>query len=116
MSALTVARIRRGLFTHEDVFNAHKIFGIPCLLHFIARTLSVPFRPWADMGFTPSAFTLVFFFWHLMLSLTSLVFKLPKVRIKEGSRIWPEFRLHSIVFACRSLACLCLVWLEKRRL
>jgi len=49
-----------------------------------------------------------------MLSLTSLVFKLPKVRIKEGSRIWPEFRLHSIIFACRSLACMSLTWWERR--
>ena len=52
--------------------------------------------------------------WHLMLSLTSLIFRIPKVRIREGSRIWPEFRLHSIVFACRSLACLVIVFLEKR--
>jgi len=51
---------------------------------------------------------------HLCLSCTSLVFKLPPRRIKEGSRIWPEFRLHSIIFACRSLACMALVWAERR--
>ena len=94
---------RRSLFTHEDKFNAHKLLGLPCLAHFLVRTLSVPVRPFADMGFTASPVTLVLIIWHLLLSISSLVFKIPKMRIKEGSRIWPEFRLHSIVFACRSL-------------
>lgn len=29
-----------------------------------------------------------------------------------GTRIWPQFRLHSIVFAHRSLACMGLTWLR----
>lgn len=105
---------RRGLFTHEDTFNVHKILGLPCLVHFMWRTLSVPFRPFGDMGFDASLATLAIFAWHLALSVSSMVFKIPKVRIKEGSRIWPEFRLHSIVFACRSLACLTIIWMERR--
>lgn len=51
---------------------------------------------------------------HAGLSVSSIIFHIPKVRIKEGSRIWPEFRLHSIVFACRSLACMSIVWYEER--
>jgi hypothetical protein len=108
------SRLKRGLFTHEDTFNVHKILGLPCLLHFIVRTLSVPVAPMSDMGFDASTGTLFIILWHLSLSVSSLVFRIPKVRIKEGSRIWPEFRLHSIVFACRSLACMSLVWIEQR--
>jgi len=66
------------------------------------------------MGFKASGLTAMLIACHTMLSVSSLIFKIPKVRIKEGSRIWPEFRLHSIVFACRSLACMSLVWYEKR--
>ena len=109
-----VAAWRRGLFTHEDTMNIHKMLGLPCLAHFIYRTLLVPFQPFDDMGFQASRLTAVMFIWHFGLSVSSLIFRIPKVRIKEGSRIWPEFRLHSIVFACRSLACLGIVWAERR--
>jgi len=109
-----LAAWKRGLFTHEDKFNAHKMLGLPCLAHFLFRTLSVPFRPFSDMGFEPTPLTAVLIVWHLLLSVSSMVFRIPKKRIQEGSRIWPEFRLHSIVFACRSLACMSLVWAEKR--
>ena len=50
---------------------------------------------------------------HSALSLLSLVFQIPVRRIKEGTRIWPEFQLHSIVFALRSLACMLLCWIDE---
>jgi hypothetical protein len=50
---------------------------------------------------------------HLLLNLTSFVFSIPHRRIKEGSRIWPEYRLHSLVFASRSLAAMLLYWYER---
>ena len=28
-------RIYKGLFTHEDKYNIHKLFGLSCLLHFL---------------------------------------------------------------------------------
>ena len=55
--SLSLAALRKGLFTHEDTFNVHKMLGLPCLAHFIWRTLSVPFRPFGDMGFDASRFT-----------------------------------------------------------
>lgn len=109
-----LAEWKRGLFTHEDKFNVHKLFGFPVLLHFIMRIFSVPFRPMDDLGFKASPQTALLLIMHLCLSISSLVFRIPKVRIKEGSRIWPEFRLHSIVFACRSLSCMAVVWVEQR--
>ena len=114
MAASRLSTVRSALFTHEDTFNLHKMLGLPCLAHFLFRTLSVPLRPFEDMGFVASKLTAIFIVWHLLLSVSSLIFKIPKMRIKEGSRIWPEFRLHSIVFACRSLACMGLIWAEKR--
>lgn len=92
----------------------HKLLGIPCLLHFLGRTSWLLYQPFSDMAFTASNGTALLLLAHLLLSLSSLVFKIPKVRIKEGSRIWPEFRLHSIVFACRSIACMLLIWAERR--
>jgi hypothetical protein len=106
--------VRRKLITHEDPYGVHKIFGIPSLCHIIYRSAVVLRRPMDDMGFSASNATGALLVMHLCLSLSSLVFALPLRRIKEGSRIWPEFRLHSIVFACRSLACLSLVWAEQR--
>lgn len=35
-------------------------------------------------------------------------------RLREGSMIWPEYRLHSIIFALRSLVCMLIVWIEQR--
>jgi len=102
--------VPRKLFSREDSTNAHKLLGFACLLHFLTRC---PFLL-DDMGFNGSLLTPACIVMHAALSVSSLIFHIPKVRIKEGSRIWPEFRLHSIVFACRSLACMMIVWVEER--
>jgi len=98
------------LFSREDSTNVHKLLGFACFLHFIVR---IPFIR-SDCGFDGSLLTPACMLMHASLSLSSIIFKLPLLRIKEGSRIWPEFRLHSIVFACRSIACLLIVWFEER--
>ena len=102
----------RNLFTHEDAryYNVHKILGISCLVHFLLRFLMLH----RDMKFTASWTTPCMLLMHALLSCSSLIFHVPTVRIKEGSRIWPEFRLHSIVFALRSLSCMMIVWAERR--
>lgn len=101
----------RTLFSHEDNFSIHKIFGFSALLHYIVRFAYVGEK---DMRFDSSMLTLLAIGGHAVLSLSSLIFKIPKKRIAEGSRIWPEYRLHSIIFACRSLACMLIVWAEAR--
>ena len=45
---------------------------------------------------------------HLALQLSGLRFTIPRRRVAEGSRIWPEYRWHALVFACRSLALMAL--------
>lgn len=102
------------LFTREDrqYFNVHKLLGLFALLHFIYRFANV--GP-SDMNFnvhdkaTPICLGL-----HALLSVSSLIFKIPIKRIAEGSRIWPEYRLHSIIFAYRSIACLLVTYAERR--
>jgi hypothetical protein len=51
-------------------------------------------------------------FLHLMLNASSLAFRIPPRRIDSGYRIWPEYRLHSLVFLTRSLATMALTWYE----
>ena len=46
---------RKTLFTREDTFNIHKMFGFPCLVHFIYRFTRV--GP-TDMGFGANRFSL----------------------------------------------------------
>jgi len=115
-AGITPAMIYSKLFTLEDyphkVFGVHKILGIACLLHYVYRFAAVLLVD--DMGFAQSWQTASVIVMHLLLSVSSMIFKIPKKRIVEGSRIWPEYRLHSITFACRSLACMAVVWAEQR--
>ena len=105
-------RIVKGLFTREDKGHVHKMLGISVLLHFLYRFSQV--GPVKDMNFGPNPKTLASIALHASLSATSLIFRIPTKRIAEGSRIWPEYRLHSISFAYRSLCCMLVTWLELR--
>jgi hypothetical protein len=94
--------------------HVHKTLGLACLASFVWRiSQCLDFK--ADMGFRSYPhLTVPTILLHLALSLSALEFKIPAVRIKEGTRIWPEYRLHSIVFATRSLAAMALYWYEDR--
>ena len=103
--------VYRKLFTIEDKYNFHKTLGISCLLSYIYRFAQV--GP-TDMGFATTPGTLLAICVHTSLSVSSLIFRIPHARIKSGYRIWPEYRIHSIVFACRSLAGMLVTWLEMK--
>jgi hypothetical protein len=107
--------VAKKLITSHDRFNLHKILGVGCLLHFVYR---FAFVGEADMNFSGTNATAFCIAWHLTLSCSSLLFKIPQKRVMasgtEGSMIWPEFRFHSIIFASRSLACMILVHVEQR--
>ena len=92
------------LITMEDSFYIHKILGIACFINYIYR-----FALWLLYG-AANIYnvekTSELLFWiacHSMLSLSSLIFHLPKKRVRGSPVIWPEFRMHSIIFAMRSL-------------
>jgi hypothetical protein len=91
------------LFTKEDHFNIHKLLGISTLAHYLYRFfLLIIYR---DTYLNKDKHTPFFLLLHSLLSLTSLIFHIPKNRIKGKPMIYPEFRLHSIIFALRSSIC-----------
>lgn len=76
--------------------------------HYIYR-----FRQWyihGHMLFDDSWFTLGCIMVHIGLSTSSLIFHIPNTRNRAAPMIWPEFRLHSIIFAMRSLTIIMYHW------
>lgn len=99
------------LVTKEDPGHVHKVLGCLALLSFAWRLVVVSFigaDDDADMGFASHPqWTIPTLALHLALSWSSFFFTIPPQRIKtDGGRIWPEYRLHSSIFATRSLACI----------
>ena len=97
------------LFVAEGRLRPHKLLGLYAMGHFAYRYLAF-FTGAADMGFAGSRphRTTLALSPHLTLQLSGLRFAIPRRRIKEGSRIWPEYRWHALVFACRCLALMAL--------
>lgn len=99
--SFTMAR----LITKHDPYHLHKTLGAAVLLHFGYRfyllltqgTAFPPYesRTWQSIGVGA----------HAALSLSSLLLPLPEHRNFSSPMIWPEFRLHSILFALRHVVC-----------
>jgi hypothetical protein len=106
-----LARVYKGLFTHEDKFNAHKTLGFSCLLSYAYRFSQAGER---DMGFSSSYGSLFCILLHMTLSVSSLIFRIPSKRTLSMYRIWPEYRLHSIIFAWRVLLTMLQFWVEGK--
>lgn len=106
-----LAEWREKLFTEEDRFFVHKILGMSCLISFVVRCSIIGAD--SDMGFrSHPEWTLPTLLLHFLLNLSSFDFRIPAKRIKEGTRVWPEYRLHSIIFLSRHLASILLYWYE----
>ena len=100
-----------NLFTKEDYLHLHKILGFLALISFFWRTVHFGEN---DMGFAKyPQLTGPTILLHLFLNLSAFEFRIPKKRIADGSRIWPEYRFHSLVFACRSLVTMAVTWIEQ---
>jgi hypothetical protein len=85
---------KEKLITHEDAYHSHKILGVLVLGIIIWRFVMVIVDFDSDMGFASHPnWTFPTLLVHLALNLSSLQFKIPKQRIKDGGRIWPEYRL-----------------------
>ena len=102
------------LITKEDgnYGHIHKILGISCLAHYIYRLYCL--LRFGSMGFDSSYLTLFCIGLHVLLSGTSFIFHISPTRIRGAPMIYPEFRLHSIIFAYRSLVVMILQWLCLR--
>lgn len=94
----------KKLFTHEDVFNIHKILGFLALIHFIYRYFYV--LPTTNtLGFGRNyLFDTCCLALHLALSYSSIIFNVLKHRIPERPLIiYQEYRLHAMVFTTRAV-------------
>lgn len=92
--------IIKKFFTHEDYYNVHKTLGAVSLIHFIYRFARI--YKHGNAGFDDTNVYYVVLL-HGLLSMSSMIFRIPTNRVKKQPMIYPEFRLHSILFALRSL-------------
>lgn len=95
------------LITKEDNSHIHKIFGTISLCNYIYR-FGLLFL-YGNM-YLKSPYSLYLILLHGILSISSLIFHIPKIRNPGSPMIYPEFRLHSIVFALRSVLCCILAY------
>ena len=102
------------LITHEEshFFHIHKVLGVLVMSHYAYRTYL--FVTTGSMQFDSSFFTPYCIVLHMLLSGSSFIFKISQTRIQSAPMIYPEFRLHSILFAYRSLIVMLLMWYAKR--
>mmetsp|Transcript_21837 Transcript_21837/g.21130 ORF Transcript_21837/g.21130 Transcript_21837/m.21130 type:complete len:325 (-) Transcript_21837:64-1038(-) len=113
MALLRPANVHK-LMTKEDGHygHVHKMIGSAALAHYIYRTYLLVTT--GTMQFDSSMVTLYCILLHMLLSVSSFIFKIPNNRINSAPMIYPEFRLHSIIFAYRSLIVMILMWGSKR--
>ena len=91
------------LITKHDPYHIHKTLGVMVLLHYMYRitlllTTGNAFPPYEDPLTASISIAL-----HGVLSYSSLLLPLPPKRNFNAPMIWPEFRLHSILFASRHI-------------
>lgn len=99
------------MITKDDPFHIHKTLGIACLISFVFRLLQIGE---SNMGFrTFPHLTIPTLVLHLLLNLSALTFPIPNKRIASGYRIWPQYRLHSLVFLSRALITMLIIYVEE---
>jgi len=104
----------RRLFTYEDSRFAHfhKILGLFTLFHFAFRLNH--YYTYGDMGFHDQNlkwFNLLSYICHSLLHVSSFQFHISNKRNYRYNIIWPEMRIHTMLFAYRSLYVLFLHWI-----
>lgn len=95
------------LVTKEDPYHIHKTLGTICLVNYGYRYYLLLTRGTMDLNNSTSAYLVVA---HAALSCTSMIYRIPKIRNKTGPMIYPEYRIHSILFALRSAVCFFLTY------
>ena len=97
------------LITKEDPLHIHKSLGVICLANYAYRYYLLIRHGSMDLNNSNAAILVVI---HVMLSCTSLVFHIPATRNKSAPMIYPEYRLHSILFVLRSAVCYFLTYFD----
>jgi hypothetical protein len=102
-----ISQVHR-LVTHEDSQYMHKILGVLVLGHLFYR-MNLIFKLGIS-GLATSYWTPYWMGIHALLHVSSFQFRLPQKRNRVYNIIWPEFRLHSMIFAYRSIMSVMLIW------
>lgn len=76
--------------------NLHKILGFGCLIHY-------GYRFWLKFKYNTMYLEPISPIFHLGLSLSSFIFKVPLQRFMNKTIIWKELQLHNIIFTSRSI-------------
>lgn len=102
------------LVTHEDaaILHMHKILGALCLGNFTYRMWN--WYNFGTLGFDSSYWTLGWIVIHALLHISSFQFIIPNRRNRVYNIIWPEMRIHSMLFAYRSLLVMLIMWFYDR--
>ena len=90
------------LVTKEDPSHIHKFLGTICLINYGYRYYLLVKYGSMDLD---NHFAAILVLFHATLSCTSIVFHIPAKRNKGAPMIYPEYRLHSILFVLRSVVC-----------
>lgn len=99
------------LNTKEDSTHIHKTLGIIVLIHFLYRYIYFILN--GHMNFQEdNIIHLYFIFLHGVLSVSSLLFHISNYRNTQQPMIYPESRLHTIIFTLRSVIC-CIIHFYK---
>lgn len=97
------------LATKEDPYHIHKTLGTICLVNYGYRYYLLFTKGTMDLNNPFAAYLVIA---HAALSCTSMIFHIPKIRNKTGPMIYPEARVHSILFALRSVVCFFLTYYQ----
>lgn len=95
------------LRTKEDPSHIHKTLGFVCLFNFIYRFYLLFVSGTMNLNNLGGVGMVLV---HGLLSGSSMIFHIPSSRNRAAPMIYPEFRLHSIIFAMRSVACFLLTY------
>jgi len=98
------------LVTREDaqIMHMHKILGVLVLGHIFYRMFLIIMSNVS--GLVTSRLTPIWMVIHALLHVSSFQFHLYEKRNRKYNIIWPEFRLHSMIFAYRSIITVLLMW------
>lgn len=90
------------LVTREDPYHIHKTIGAVSLGHFAYRYYQL--IRYNSMNIHNN-FDMFLLFVNLLLQSSSFQFIIPQTRNKRSPMIYPEFRLHNLLFSYRSILC-----------
>jgi hypothetical protein len=89
------------LFTHHDSYHIHAVLGLFVLISFLTRLINIVMFGTAFPETESTLITYGSILCHGFLPLSSLLLPIPTKRNFSSPMIWPEFRLHSILFGLR---------------